>query len=250
MNPAAAGGTLSRFPKRRPPLPPEFKAIYERQYKENRTGKTPAYSLAQRMESWLHRRVAADVVAERSPKSTLEIGAGTLNQLPYEPVVGPYDIVEPFRNLYEGSPLLPRVRNIFADITDVPADSRYDRITSIAAFEHVCNLPEVVARTGLLLDVDGTLRVSIPSEGTVLWTLGWKMTTGLEFRVRYGLDYGVLMRHEHVNTAREIEDVLTYFFARVRTAVFGLSKRISFYRFHECSEPRREECANYVRPRS
>lgn len=68
---------------------------------------------------------------------------------------------------------------------------------------------------------------SIPSEGTFLWKLGWKMTTGLEFKINYNLDYGKLMKYEHVNTAEEIEQILEYFFSEVSCKVFGLSKEIS-----------------------
>ena len=61
--------------------------------------------------------------------------------------------------------------------------------------------------------------------------------TGLEFRSKYGLDYGVLMKHEHVNTAAEIESVLRYFFQSVDRAVFGLTASFSFYQFFECRSP-------------
>ena len=238
---------LDRFPKRRSPLPPEFERIYAEHYKENRSGGSPASSLAQRMEAWLHHCVAADVKRDPdTPRATLELGAGTLNQLKYEPQAGPYDVVEPFRSLFEDSPVLPRVRNVYADIADVPGDARYDRITAVATFEHICNLPEVVARAGLLLNAGGSLRISIPSEGTPLWTLGWKVTTGLEFRLRHGLDYGVLMRHEHVNTAKEIEAVLRHFFRDVRTSVFGVSRGLSLYQFHACTAPDTDACRAYL----
>jgi hypothetical protein len=143
--------------------------------------------------------------------------------------------------------MLPRIRHIYRDTGQIPTRRQYDRITSVAVFEHVCNLPEVVARTGLLLNDGGALRVSIPSEGTWLWTLGWKLTTGLEFRLRYGLDYGVLMRHEHVNTAAEIEDVLRHFFRNLSCDVFGLSRGISLYRFYACSNPDRARCEAYLK---
>ena len=177
---------------------------------------------------------------------TLELGAGTLNQLKYEPDVGPYDIVEPFASLYADAPELPRLRNIYADVADVPEGATYDRITAVATFEHICNLPEVIARAGTLLSPDGSLRISIPSEGTPLWTLGWKLTTGLEFRLRHGLDYGVLMRNEHVNTAREIEALLRHFFTDVRSSVFGLSRGMSLYQFHECRSPDLAKCRQYL----
>lgn len=199
------------------------------------------------MESWLHKQVAKDVLESREEKLTLEIGAGTLNQLRYEPEVGRYDIVEPFKELYERSADIKRIRNIYNDITEIPGHYRYDRITSVATFEHICNLPEVIAYCGLLLADDGSLRVSIPSEGTLLWTLGWKLTTGLEFRIKYGLDYGMLMRHEHVNTAAEIEKLLRYFFDKVECRVFGLTTSLSLYQFYSCGNPVIEKCRLFAK---
>ncbi len=233
---------FEQFPKVRPPLPQAIADIYATHYKQNREGGTAAASLAQRLESWLHRQVASDVQNGDAVRSTLEIGAGTLNQLAYEPVRGSYDIVEPFRSLFEGSPLLARIRHSYADLAEVPGDHRFDRITSIAAFEHILDLPRTVARAGLLLAEGGSLRVAIPSEGTLLWTLGWKLTTGLEFRLKHGLDYGDLMRHEHVNTAAEIEEVLRHFFGRVVRRVFGVSRALSLYQFYECREPDVARC--------
>jgi SAM-dependent methyltransferase len=238
---------FEQFPKTRPPLPKRIEEIYSDLYKSNRTGDTSAASLAQKVEAWMHRKVAADVAGRASESTkTLEIGAGTLNQLPYEPATGVYDIIEPFRSLYADSPLLGRVRDIYADIADVPEARRYDRITSVATFEHVLDLPTLVARAGLLLAPGGVLRAAIPSEGTFLWTLGWKLTTGLEFRLRYGLDYGLLMKHEHVNTAREIEEVLRYFFEDVECSCFGLARSISLYQFFVCARPRTERCREYA----
>jgi len=235
---------FEQFPKTRPQLPKEIAEIYAVQYKSNREGQTTASSLSQKVESWMHKQVAGDLAGAK-PLSTLEIGAGTLNQLRHEPESGPYDIVEPFKELYAGSPLLRRVRNVYADISEVPASARYDRITSVATFEHICNLPEVVARCGTLLEPRGSLRVSIPSEGTPVWTLGWKLTTGLEFRLKHGLDYGLLMRYEHVNRAKEIEDVLRHFFTEIAWKSFGVCKFLSLYQFYECKNPDLARCRQY-----
>lgn len=238
---------FTNYPKKRPRLPPELENIYLEQYKANREGQTPASSLAQKMETWLHIQVANDLThVDDGNTNTLELGAGTLNQLKYEPNVGSYDIVEPFEALYRDSAFLPRVRNIFSDISEIPIDLSYDRITSIATLEHICNLPEVIARCGLLLGDQGVFRASIPSEGTWLWALGWKITTGLEFRLKYGLDYGALMRHEHVNTAKEIREVLEYFFGSVDGKVFGFSKSISFYQYYECRDPKLDKCRGFI----
>ena len=230
-------GLLPLAPKARPPLPEGTEEIYQAYYLKNRLGASASGALSRAMESWLHRRVAADVTDDPSPRATLELGAGTLNQLPYEPVPGTYDIVEPARELYENSPFRHRIRQAFADIADVPRGARYDRITSVATLEHICNLPEVLALAALLLAPGGSFRAAIPSEGSPLWSLGWRLSSGLEFRLRHGLDYGRLMRHEHVNTAREVEELLRHFFAEVRMRTFGPSRQLSLYQFFACSGP-------------
>lgn len=243
---ADVAALLARFPKDRPALPPKLQAIYVRQYQENRSGETTAASLAQRLEAWMHRQVAADV-AGGAARPTLELGAGTLNQLAYEPAGGAYDIVEPFRALFEGSALEARVREVFADIAQVPADRRYARITSVAALEHICDLPLVLARAAQLLEPAGSFRAAIPAEGGFLWTVGWMATTGLEFRLRHGLDYGQLMAHEHVNTAAEIERLVGAMFEDVRVKSFGLGRQLSLYRFVEARGPRLDVAEDWVR---
>ena len=242
---ATTPNRFSAFPKERKPLSPEFAAIYLEHYRNSREGKSKVLSAAKWAESWMHRRLAEDV-ASGQPKSTLELGAGTLNQLPYEPHSKPYDIVEPFRDLFQSSPQLERVRNVYDDIRDVPPTARYDRIISVAVLEHICNLPEVIARSGLLLNEGGQFRAGIPSEGTILWRLAWKSTTGMAFKRRHNLDYEVLMKYEHVNTASEIAEVLRHFFSDVRGKVFGLVSTLSLYQFYACSKPRLDECRAYL----
>jgi hypothetical protein len=232
---------LARFPKTRPTLPPKLQAIYTRQYLENRAGATPAASLSQKLERWLHRQVAADVADGAQggqALATLELGAGTLNQLAFEPRSDAYDIVEPFEALFRDSPHRGRIRDIFPDVSEVPAGRAYHRITSVAALEHICDLPVVLARAARLLAPGGCVRTAIPSEGGFLWTLGWMATTGLEFRLRHGLDYGLMMAHEHVNNALEIETLLRALFDRVEAKSFGVGRQLSLYRFLRASGPR------------
>jgi hypothetical protein len=56
----------------------------------------------------MHRRIA-EVVADGD---LLEIGAGNLNHIPYHADARAYDVVEPFRELWEDSPHRARVRQI------------------------------------------------------------------------------------------------------------------------------------------
>lgn len=235
---------FENYPKVRKQLPLEFQKIYAEHYKKNREGATSASSAAQKMEAWLHKKVASDL-KNATNKSTLEIGAGTLNQLFYEQTK-PYDIIEPFHELFANSKYTDQINQVFNDIDEISESNKYDRITSIATFEHITDLPKVVAKTCIHLNDNGTLRVSIPNEGTFLWKLGYKLTTGVEFKLKHGLDYSILMNYEHVNTADEIEQVLKYFYGKVKCSCFGVNRKIAFYRFYECSGPKNDIAKKYL----
>jgi len=239
---------LSKFPKIRMDLPEAYQQIYNQHYLSNREGQYKTTSLSARLERWMHKKVARDLSGTKRNLATLEIGAGTLNHLQYEPDQGAYDIVEPFSELFENSPRLKGIRTVYKDISDI-RDTAYDRITTIATFEHIMDLPFVVGKAALLLKPEGHMRVAIPNEGTFMWRLGTRVT-GFEFTKKYGLDYQVLMRYEHVNTAEEIEGVLKYFFKNVKCSVYGISKKIAFYRFYECSSVIHSRIDAYFRDRT
>lgn len=236
---------LAPYPKRRPELPKAYQKIYVEHYRRNRTGGSAATAAAQNLEAWMHRKVAEDVRTRRSGYQTLEVGSGNLNHLQYEPSSTVYDVVEPFLELEADASDRRRVSTVYRDISEVRG-KRYDRIISVAVFEHLEDLPTVTATCGNLLSPSGCLRIAIPSEGTLLWGLAWRFTTGIEFRLRYGLNYGLLMRHEHLNTASEIAGTLEIFFESVKRQVFGISPALSLYQFFECSSPRIERCSSYL----
>ncbi|MFH1296259.1 MAG: class I SAM-dependent methyltransferase [Bacteroidota bacterium] len=236
---------IDRFPKKRIPLSEEYQKIYYQHYLNSREGRSKITSLVKKMESWMHKKVAEDVVSENKTTATLEIGAGTLNHLKYEPLQNKYDIVEPFDELYKHSPLVNRIDNIYKDINDIQG-IQYDRIISIATFEHVIDLPRLVAKAGSLLDKKcGKLRVAIPNEGTVLWNIGTKLT-GISFRKSYGLNYQTFMQYEHLNSADEIEQVLAFFFVTLKYSIFGINKQWAFYRFYECSNVIEENVLQFL----
>jgi len=236
---------FENFPKQRSVLPEAYQKIYADHYKKNRDGATAATSVSNKMEEWLHKKAAADLQG-KNDKATLEIGAGTLNQLQYEDTA-PYDIIEPFKSLFEGNPLLAKVRNIYNDIDEIELKPQYDRITAIATFEHVTDLPKVVAKSCLMMNEGGSLRISIPNEGTILWKLGYTLTTGIEFWLKHKLPYHILMNHEHVNKASEVEEVLKYFYDDCKCSCFGVSKGLAFYRFYECKQPHITRANEYLK---
>ncbi len=238
---------LSSYPRRRPELPPEHRSSYVDHYRANRAGKSGIGRAARRLESWMHRQVASGP----PPQRILEIGAGNLNHVPYHPQARPYDAVEPFRELWEDSPHRLRIAHMYADLAEVPEANRYDAIVSVAVLEHLTDLPTILARAALLLAEHGTFRAGFPSEGGLLWGLAWRTTTGLAYRLQRGLDYAAIMRHEHVNSAREIVTLLRYFFQTVELARFPFPlHHFSFYSVAFARTPRLDRCRELLAQRS
>lgn len=193
------------------------------------------------LEAWMHRELA-----RRPAETILEIGAGNLNHVPYHPAARAYDVVEPFRELWEDSPHRHCVRAIFRDIAEIPEQAAYDEVLSIAVLEHLTDLPAIIARAALLLREGGSMRAGFPSEGGFLWGLAWRSTTGIAYRLRRGLDYGAIMRHEHVNSAPEILQLLGYFFAEVEVTRFPVPwHHLSFYTVASAISPRLDRCRRW-----
>lgn len=234
------------YPRERPPLSDRHSEIYAEQYRINRDGETLVDGAAQKLEQWMHRRIAS-----REGGPVLELGAGTLNHLRFERKIDAYDIVEPFRQLFEGRPEVASLRDIYDDARKVPTNRRYQRIISVAVLEHLPDLPGDVARSALLLDEDGVFQAGIPSEGGFLWWCGWRFSTGLGYYLRTGLDYGVVMRHEHLNTAREIEAAVGHFFENVKISRFPTPfHHLSFYAYVEASKPRKDIARRFLESRA
>ena len=234
---------LASYPRARPPLSAPQQVHYEEHYRQNRCGATGLFRVTAALESWMHRAIAGSPPGA----SILELGAGNLNHVPYERHAASYDVVEPMRALWEDSPYRRSIRSIYQDIADIAPGSSYGRIISIAVLEHLTELPMIVAQSGLLLAPGGRFQAGIPTEGGFLWGFAWRATTGIAYRIRRGADYGVLMRHEHVNTAREIQTVVAYFFDHVALRRFPLPAfHLSFYTYLEAARPRIDRCSAFV----
>ena len=239
------GSLLRTYPRTRPVLSKAEQDIYRDEYLISRKAFTKVTRLARRFEAWMHQRVA-----ETGQGATLEVGAGTLNHLEYETnLLGshPYDIVEPQKYLYEGSEHRGFLRNVYVDIRQADTSAGYGRIISIAVMEHVCDLPALIARTGLLLEDGGVLCNAIPSEGGLLWGLSWRVTTGLSYRLRTGFSYRNLMRHEHVNTAHEVQGIMRHFFSKVSIQRFPLPMHhMSLFCVLRAQGPQKQLCREYL----
>ena len=61
------------------------------------------------------------------------------------------------------------------------------------------------------------------------------------------MDYGILMKYEHVNTAAEIDEILNYFYGKNKCYTFGLNKGFAFYRFYESKKPKIDIALDYLK---
>ncbi len=239
--PSAIAALLASYPRSRPPLSLAQKSHYVEHYRKNRSS-----AIGAALERWMHRAVAD----ARPGAVLLELGAGNLNHVPYEPGAAAYDVVEPFHQLWDDSPYRSAVRAIYEDMSQIEPDRLYDRIISVAVLEHLTDLPWIVAKSGLLLSRGERFQAGIPTEGGFLWGAAWRLTTGMGYRLRRGEDYGRLMRHEHVNTASEIQAVLEYFFRRVTLRRFPTpSFHLSFYTYLKAEAPDLDRCTDFCRRR-
>lgn len=224
---------LASYPRERPPLTSAHKAVYVEEYKKNRVGHHKADNLAQILESWMHRQIIT-----RKSSNLLEIGAGTLNHVSYENSNTVYEIVEPFSELYQNNSQLNQIQEIYDSLDEIPESKKYSRIVSIAVLEHMTNLPMEIALCVKHMENNGIFQAGIPSEGGFLWWLGWRLTTGISYWLRNRLDYGVLMRHEHVNKADEIITIVDYLFENLKIKRFPTPfHSLSFYSYLEATNP-------------
>ena len=235
---------LAKYPKTRKPLPLAYQTNYQDEYIINREGQSFITKISSSLESWMHKKVA---LHQGAP--TLELGAGTLNQLFYEPNTSYYDIVEPFHVLFRDKEMLSRIGTVYSDISEVPGENKYSRVTSVAVLEHLTHLPYVVAKSAKCLSSKGIFQAAVPCEGEFAWFLGWRFGTGIAYKLRTGLDYSALMRHEHVNTLYEIEKVIRFFFRDVHLSRSPMFLRhTAFYAYIEATTPILSNIETYLSP--
>lgn len=241
---------LARFPKTRPKMSAMAAATHESILRANRERASALGKVSEKLESWMHLQAAERDLLPAAHR-LLEIGAGTLNHVKYEQQDVIYDAVEPLEWLYSERPERARVRRVAADIDAVSATEGYDRIISIAALEHLTDLPRAVARAGVLLRPGGLFRACIPSEGGLLWELSWRISFALAHKLRTGGDWSEHMRYEHVNTAPEIIDIIRHFFAQIEIRRFPLPfHHASLYAAVEARIPRLDACRGYLARRA
>ncbi|MEM6737194.1 MAG: methyltransferase domain-containing protein [Bacteroidota bacterium] len=233
---------FDNFPKTRTPLPKKYRSIYLTLYSENRNGRSILAKVRSYLESWMHIQVSKN---RENGNKLLEIGAGHLNHINYEEGYEVYDIIEPLNQEWD-SDLLAKVNHCYSSISEIESDLKYSRVFSIAVLEHIEDLPNLVARSLLLLREGGKFQAAIPCEGSFMWFFASRLLVGLAFRLKYGLSYNTLMNYEHVNNYFEIVEVVNYFFEKVEIKKMpNMPFHLSLYAYIEASDPRMDRVHKY-----
>ena len=192
-------------------LPDKYLEIYEEFYLDYSQNNSFFRKIASFLESWCH---LLTYKSYPDPQSILELGAGNLNHVKYEKKFQYYDVIEPKQFLINASDPIDRdkITNIYSDIKELPENKIYEKIISIGVLEHIEELDYVLEKISYKLTPQGKFLVTIPAEGELLWWLVWRLTTGIAFWLKHRLDYGVIMKYEHVNTASKVIRLLNKYF--------------------------------------
>ena len=105
--------------------------------------------------------------------------------------------------------------------------STFDRIIAIHVLEHLPNLPAALDEIERLLKGDGVFDIVIPCEGGMAHTFARSISAARVFRKNFGMDFAPIHKNEHVNTFREIYELLASRFVFLKSAYFPLSIPIS-----------------------
>lgn len=106
-------------------------------------------------------------------------------------------------------------------------DGIFDRIIAIHVLEHLPDLPKALTEIKRLMKPDGVFDVVLPCEGGLAYSLARKISAERMFKKRFKMDYGPIIKNEHVSTYSEILREIDENFQRAQSRYFPLMVPIS-----------------------
>lgn len=193
------------------PLPgmyndPDYRAWLAYQAKSKEYFYAPG-SLMAAVQNAGHRIIRA--MRPRSAGVVLDLGCGDGHHVPYlhqgETCLG-LDIDR--RSLLAARAAHPDFFVAQSDIGSLPlADASVHDVISVYSLEHILHLDFGLEEVRRVLAPGGALYVAVPSEGSLPWTLGRRLTTARRF-AREGMDYLRAQEIDHVNCIWQIDKTL------------------------------------------
>lgn len=236
---------LDKYPKTRPLLPKKFLKIYSEHYLYCRSNKGIIRKIFTYFTNWMHLQIKQN---NTKKESILELGAGTLNHVQFE-VVKKYDVIEPFDDLFESADVnfKNKINKRYKYSTELNKIDKYEKIISIATLEHLTNLPFDIAVLAQVLDKNGNFQHSYPSEGSFLWYFSSRYISGLNFFLKHRLNFDTFLKHEHVNSAVEIEEIFKLLFEKIKIKRFPFNFfHLSIFSYIEATNPKLEICQQII----
>lgn len=160
------------------------------------------------------------------PTRTIEIGAGLGEHLEYEDLARQdYTCIElrpeMAARLHER---FPAVSTIVGDCQErLPfEDGSFDRAIAIHVLEHLPNLPAALDEIRRVVRTGGKVGIVIPCDPGLAYGLARRISAKRIFERRYNQPYEWFIRMEHINTPREIMDLVRERFEIVHSRYFPL----------------------------
>ncbi|MDK2979829.1 MAG: hypothetical protein PWQ55_176 [Chloroflexota bacterium] len=152
---------------------------------------------------------------ELKDQTVMEIGCGQGHHLvysghPYDHYIG-MDHKFNRMQIVSQRPSHPAALN--ADAFQLPlADKSLDCVLSIYIMEHLRELRAHLLEIRRVLKDNGKLLIALPAEGGFLYSLGRSLTSKPHMEKKYGIDYDAIVHYEHVNTYRQVYQVVSEVF--------------------------------------
>lgn len=157
---------------------------------------------------------------------TLEIGAGLGEHIYYEDLNGQdYCAMELRDNM--AKVIKEKFQNVKVYVGDcqerLPFDNdSIDRIIAIHVLEHLPNLPNALQEIHRILNNNGVFQVVIPCEGGIAYSIARKISAERIFKKHFNMDYGWLIKTEHINVPSEIIEEINCLFEITKSSFFPL----------------------------
>ncbi|MEW6264265.1 MAG: methyltransferase domain-containing protein [Thermodesulfobacteriota bacterium] len=154
----------------------------------------------------------------------LDLGCGDGHHYPYlDQTDGYLGLDMDQKSLEAARSRFPRLSLIRADACNIPInDGQVDAVISIYALEHFIYLDRVLEEIERVLAPDGDLFISVPTEGSLAWSAGRRLTTARKF-TSIAMNYTRAQEIDHINCVWQLDRAIRRHFRVVERVMFPLA---------------------------